>query len=231
MVLSFTLVPVLFKYLMRSSVAAHNKSDLLSRPPGHNLNPFSIIHQKFEHGFERFRETYRQVISVDVIAAQDNDYVFRCPHGIFIASVSAAWDVTFSRRSTQARCAFMSVTPPGTRIEQTQQDFAKVEAAIRQIVGNDQIDVILDNIGLPYSGINIALSDSATVGPMDGEILISLKPKHTPTAALMAKLRHELPKRFAGMQFFFQPADIVDQVLNFGQPAPIDIRVSGPDGR
>ena len=66
-------------------------------------------------------------------------------------------------------------TPPGTRIEQTQEEFARVEAAIRQIVGNKQIDVILDNIGLPYSGINIALSDSATVGPMDGEILVSLK--------------------------------------------------------
>ena len=70
-------------------------------------------------------------------------------------------------------------TPPGTRLEKTQEDFAKVETAIRHIVGNDQIDVILDNIGLPYSGINIALSDSATVGPMDGEILVSLKQKHT----------------------------------------------------
>ena len=86
--------------------------------------------------------------------------------------------------------------PPGTRIEQTQEYFAEVEAAIRQIVGNDQIDVILDNIGLPYSGINIALSDSATVGPMDGEILISLKEKHTPTAEHVAELRRELPKRF-----------------------------------
>src|SRR5208283_1052223 len=76
--------------------------------------------------------------------------------------------------------------------------------------------------------INIALSDSATVGPMDGEILISLKKEHTPTAELTAKLRRELPKQFAGIGFFFQPADIVDQVLNFGQPAPIDIRVSGP---
>src|SRR5208283_1194019 len=119
----------------------------------------------------------------------------------------------------------------GTRIEQTQEEFAKVESAIRQIVGDKQIDVILDNIGLPYSGINIALGDSATVGPMDGEILISLKPKHAPTAALMAQLRRELPKRFAGMQFFFQPADIVDQVLNFGQPSPIDIRVSGPNDK
>jgi multidrug efflux pump subunit AcrB len=81
---------------------------------------------------------------------------------------------------------------------------------------------------LPYSGINIALSDSATVGPMDGEILISLKEKHTPTAEHIADLRRELPKRFPDLVFFFQPADIVNQVLNFGQPSPIDIRISGP---
>src|SRR5258708_7048102 len=103
-------------------------------------------------------------------------------------------------------------TPPGTRIEQTQTYFAQVEAAIRQIVGQGQIDVMLDNIGLPYSGINIALSDSATVGPMDGEILISLKQTHTPTAELVARLRRELPRRFASLVFFFQPADIIDQV-------------------
>ena len=121
--------------------------------------------------------------------------------------------------------------PPATRIEETQRQFAEVEHAIRKIVGNDQIDTMLDNIGLPYSGINIALSDSATVGPMDGEILVSLKKKHTPTAAHVADLRRELPKQFPEMQFFFQPADIVDQVLNFGQPAPIDIRISGPDER
>jgi len=104
-----------------------------------------------------------------------------------------------------------------------------VEAQIRKLVGNDQIDVMLDNIGLPYSGINIALSDSATVGPMDGEILISLTEKHEPTAKLIAMLREKLPQRFAELQFFFQPADIVDQVLNFGQPAPIDVRISGPN--
>jgi multidrug efflux pump subunit AcrB len=119
--------------------------------------------------------------------------------------------------------------PAGTRLEKTQQYFAEVEEQIRKLVGSEQIDVMLDNIGLPYSGINIALSDSATVGPMDGEILISLNEKHTPTAKLVAMLRRELPSRFATLQFFFQPADIVDQVLNFGQPAPIDVRVSGPD--
>ena len=128
-----------------------------------------------------------------------------------------------------ARCACTCARPPGTRLEKTQQYFAEVEAQIRRSIGNDQIDVMLDNIGLPYSGINIALSDSATVGPMDGEILISLNKKHTPTAQLIAMLRRTLPARFAQLQFFFQPADIVDQVLNFGQPAPIDVRISGPD--
>ena len=105
--------------------------------------------------------------------------------------------------------------PAGTRIEQTQDDFAQVEAAIRKLVGAAQIDTMLDNIGLPYSGMNIALSDSATVGPMDGEILISLKKRHTPTAELVAELRRELPGRFPELQFFFQPADIVDQVSEF----------------
>jgi len=119
--------------------------------------------------------------------------------------------------------------PAGTRLERTRQEFAEVETQIRKLVGGEQIDVMLDNIGLPYSGINIALSDSATVGPMDGEILISLREKHTATAQLVAMLRRELPRRFAELQFFFQPADIVDQVLNFGQPAPIDVRISGPD--
>src|SRR5258708_13208356 len=118
--------------------------------------------------------------------------------------------------------------PPATRIEETQRQFAEVEHAIRKIVGNDQIDTMLNNIGLPYSGINIALSDSATVGPMDGEILVSLKKKHAPTAAHVADLRRELPKQFPEMQFFFQAADIVDQVLNFGQPPPIALRIPAP---
>ncbi len=228
MILSRTLVPVLFKYLMSSSVEAHKKSDSLSRTPAHNLNPFSIIHHKFEAGFESFRKTYRGIltwtlsqpktaISFFLILMISSLFLFPQLGRDFFPQVDAG----------QMRLHVRA--PAGTRIEKTQEDFANVENAIRQIVGNGQIDVVLDNIGLPYSGINIALSDSATVGPMDGEILISLKPKHTPTAALMAKLRRELPERFAGLHFFFQPSDIVDQVLNFGQPAPIDIRVSGPN--
>ena len=228
--LSFTLVPVLFKYLMRSSVAAHSKSDWLSTPPGPKRNLFSAFHKRFEHGFDAFRETYRHSLRW-TLSQPTKTVAFFIVLMAFSLFLFPRLGRDFFPQVDAGQMRLHVRTPPGTRIEQTQEEFAKVESAIRQIVGDKQIDVILDNIGLPYSGINIALSDSATVGPMDGEILISLKPKHTPTAALMAKLRQELPRRFAGMQFFFQPADIVDQVLNFGQPSPIDIRVSGPNDK
>jgi len=226
--LSFTLVPVLFKYLMRSFVEAHDKSGMHSTPSVHKYNPFSVIHQKFEHGFGSFRETYRQSVSWTLSQP-------RATISFFIILMAASLLLfpllgrDFFPQVDAGQMRLHVRAPSGTRIEQTQKYFAEVQAAIRQIVGNNQVEVILDNIGLPYSGINIALSDSATIGPMDGEILISLKQEHTPTTALMAKLRRELPKRFAELQFFFQPADIVNQVLNFGRPSPIDIRVSGPD--
>ena len=222
LVLAFTLVPVLFKYLMRSFVGgAHDKSDVAS-------NIFAYIQEKFESGFESFRETYRRALSWTLSQPR---VTIMCFIALMVVSylLFPLLGRDFFPQIDAGQMRLHVRAPPGTRIEQTQEDFAKVEAAVRQIVGNDQIDVILDNIGLPYSSINLALTDSATVGPMDGEILISLKKEHTPTAGHMAKLRRELPKRFAGMQFFFQPADIVNQVLNFGQPSPIDIRVSGPD--
>jgi multidrug efflux pump subunit AcrB len=241
--LSFTLVPVLFKYLMRSSTEAHpieaprettsievehDTYERLNVPPASTSNIFGIIHQRFDHGFNAFRERYRHYLTWMLSNS--------LPVVIFFAILMGASLLLFPALGRdffpQVDAGQMRLhvrAPPGTRLEETQAYFAQVESAIRQIVGEKQIDVILDNIGLPYSGINIALSDSATIGPMDGEILISLKKKHTPTAALTATLRRELPKRFAAMEFFFQPADIVDQVLNFGQPAPIDIRVSGPD--
>ena len=230
--LSFTLVPVLFKYLMRSSAEAHHTQTQHAEAEAPRVastgNIFSIIHQRFDRGFNSFRESYRHYLTWMLSNTR--------PVVIFFAVLMGASLLLFPALGRdffpQVDAGQMRLhvrTPPGTRLEETQQYFAQVEQAIRQIVGDRQIDVILDNIGLPYSGINIALSDSATIGPMDGEILISLKKKHTPTADLTATLRRELPRRFAAMEFFFQPADIVDQVLNFGQPAPIDIRVSGPD--
>jgi multidrug efflux pump subunit AcrB len=225
--LSFTLVPVLFKYLMRPSnaniVARHGVA-----PGGKWKAPFTAIHYAFERGFNAFREIYRNSLAW---ALSQPILTIACFVVLMLGSLLLFPQLgrDFFPQVDAGQMRLHVRAPPGTRIEQTQEYFAEVEAAIRQIVGDNQIDVILDNIGLPYSGINIALSDSATVGPMDGEILVALDEKHTPTAKLVADLRRELPRRFADLQFFFQPADIVDQVLNFGQPAPIDIRVSGPN--
>jgi multidrug efflux pump subunit AcrB len=225
-VLSFTLVPILFKYLMRSSVAAHHAAAHSPKEP-RKRNIFSAFHQRFENGFAEFRESYGRTLSWALSNSRVTVLFFI---GLMIVSLALfpALGRDFFPQIDAGQMRLHVRTPPGTRLEQTQEYFAEVESAIRQIVGQNQVEVILDNIGLPYSGINIALSDSATVGPMDGEILVSLNEQHAPTAELTAKLRRELPKRFAGLQFFFQPADIVNQVLNFGKPAPIDIRVSGP---
>ena len=229
LVLSFTLVPVLFSLLMRSYIEKyrhHSRTQHVARR--RSLNPFSWAHYEFERAFNGFRNLYRNTVAWSVRRPLPTVIFFLALIGI--SCLLFPWlgmdffpQVDAGQMRLHVRC------PPGTKIEQTQEDFAKVEQAIRQIVGSKQIDVVLDNIGLPYSGINIALSDTATVGPMDGEILISLNKEHTPTAAHMADLRRELPRRFPELSFFFQPADIVNQVLNFGQPAPIDVRITGPD--
>jgi multidrug efflux pump subunit AcrB len=227
LVLSFTLVPVLFRALIRAPAHPHGHHGAEHLGQRRSMNPFSWIHHKFEAGFEAFREVHRNVLAwaVDRPVTTSGFFVLLIAVSCLLFPVLG---MDFFPQIDAGQMRLHVRAPPGTRLESTQKYFAQVEAAIREIVGNDQIEVVLDNIGLPYSGINVALSDTATVGPMDGEILVSLKEKHTSTPQHMANLRRELPGRFPELQFFFQPADIVNQVLNFGQPAPIDIRVSGP---
>jgi multidrug efflux pump subunit AcrB len=228
--LSFTMVPVLFNMLMRRS--AHTFHGAAEHRPAEqhaaSKNALVRLQAGFERGFEGFREKYRNALAWTLSEPLMTVVAF----GILIVGSICLFPLLGRDFFPQVDAGQMRLhvrAPPGTRLEKTQQYFAEVETDIRKLVGNEQINVMLDNIGLPYSGINIALSDSATVGPMDGEILISLNEKHAPTAQLIAKLRQALPAHFAQLQFFFQPADIVDQVLNFGQPAPIDVRISGPD--
>jgi multidrug efflux pump subunit AcrB len=239
--LSFTMVPLLFRYLMRESVAEFEAGagietgaeietgspEAVPRPV-ETENALVRMQMRFERAFEAFREAYRNILAWALSQASTTVTAF-----VVLMAASALLFTQlgqdFFPQVDAGQIRLHVRAPPGTRLEKTQEYFAQVESRIRQLVGNGQISVMLDNIGLPYSGINIALSDSATVGPMDGEILISLNAKHTPTARIIAQLRRELPARFAELQFFFQPADIVDQVLNFGQPAPIDVRVSGSD--
>jgi len=230
--LSFTMVPLLFEYLMRGQAHgafAHAPAAPAATRGRRLLEAFTAVHVGFESRFRAFREAYRNALS----------WVMTQPKltiGFFAALMVASLLLfpglgrDFFPQVDAGQMRLHVRAPPGTRLERTQEYFYRVEVAIRAIVGSDQVATVLDNIGMPYSGINMALSDTATVGPMDGEILISLRTGHRPTAGFVAQLRQQLPRRFPDLQFFFQPADIVDQVLNFGQPAPIDIRVSGLDG-
>jgi multidrug efflux pump subunit AcrB len=120
--------------------------------------------------------------------------------------------------------------PPGTRLEQSTAYFGQVEDAIRKLIPSKEVAVILDNIGIPNSSINLSLSDGSVMSAADGEILISLNQGHAPTAEYQHQLRSELARQFPDLTFFFAPADIVTQVLNFGLQAPIDVQVSGPLG-
>ncbi|MCL2649148.1 MAG: efflux RND transporter permease subunit, partial [Phycisphaerales bacterium] len=118
--------------------------------------------------------------------------------------------------------------PAGTRIEETAERFARIEDEIRRAIPNNELDTLIDNIGIPYSGINLSLSDGSMISPADGEIIIKLKETHRPTAQYMRQLRKRLPSAFPDSTFNFAAADIVTQVLNFGLAAPIDIQVAGP---
>src|ERR1700733_12179112 len=173
--LSFTLVPVLFNFLMQGAGHTHEHS----APSTH---VFARVHQRFERGFSALRENYRNALSWCLAFPKYAAVAFL---GLMIVSLLLfpLLGRDFFPQVDAGQMRLHVRAPPGTRLESTQQDFASVESSIRQLVGPQQISVILDNIGLPYSGINLSLSDSATVGPMDGEILISLNEKHSPTAA------------------------------------------------
>jgi multidrug efflux pump subunit AcrB len=119
--------------------------------------------------------------------------------------------------------------PAGSRIEETERVFGQVEDAIREIVPDSERAMILDNLGLTQSFTIMAYVDNGTVSDSDGELLVALKPEHQPTVAYVARLRDELPRRFPGCTFFFEPADITSQILNFGLPSPIDVQVVGVD--
>ena len=118
----------------------------------------------------------------------------------------------------------------GLRVEETTRLADLVNQEIRRSIPEKDLVTVLDNIGVPYSGINLTYSNSGTIGTADAEILVQLKPERSkPTSEYIDLLRNRLPNEFPGVQFFFQPADIVTQILNFGTPAPIDVQIVGPN--
>src|SRR5262249_46807230 len=215
--LSRTLVPTMVMYLLKG----HEEDS--HRPP---TNVFGRLQAAFERWFGRLRESYRHTL--ETIMQHRPAFVTA-----FLAFCTLSGGLVFFL----GRDFFPNVDAgqfrlhvrgrAGLRIEETARMVDQVEQQIKQEVPRQEINTVLDNIGLPYSGINLSYSNSGTIGTSDAEILVSLKPGHRPTEDYVHRLRQELRKDFPGVEFFFQPADIVSQILNFGQPSPIDIQLSG----
>jgi len=223
--LSRTLVPTLAKYwVKRSEHAAHTQTGIMGR-----------VFVAFEHGFERVRAWYRGLLEAALkVRAR---FVGRFLLGMVAISLLAIplgryWpglgqDFFPAVDAGQIKLHLRART--GLRIEETAGLCDAVEAAVREVVPKAEIASIVDNIGVPYSGINLAYSTSAPVGPGDADIFISLKPEHHPTAGYVSVLRDRLNRQFPSTSFAFLPADIVSQILNFGLPSPIDVQISGFD--
>jgi multidrug efflux pump subunit AcrB len=183
-------------------------------------------HQAFNNQFEKFRRFYGGFLRLALAHRVFTAAAFTLFVGISCCLLPfIGRDFFPSVDAGQLRLHVRA--PAGTRLEETEKYFASVEAFLRTRIPADEINTVLDNIGIPNSGINMSLSDGSQISPADGEILIALKEDHHPTAGYLKTLREELPKQFPDLGFWFQPADIATQVLNFGIPAPIDVQIVG----
>jgi len=220
---SRTLVPTLVMYLMKKEAAKHQHPEQ-ERSSG----IFSGIHHAFESGFDAIRRRYSNVLQLclDNRALFAGGFLLFCLASLMLVG-HLGQDFFPSVDAGQLRLHLRAKT--GTRIEDTARVTSEAENVIRKVIPASELGGILDNIGLPTSGINLSYSNSETVGNFDAEVLVSLQAKHHPTADYVQKLREELPKAFPATAFFFEPADIVTQILNFGLPAPIDIQIIGSD--
>jgi CzcA family heavy metal efflux pump len=219
--LSRTLIPTMVMFIMRGHEhRAAQPTSFLGR-----------FQRGFERGFDKFRASYQQMLETTL----ERRGLFAICFVLFcVLSLGLVFflgqdffpsvDAGLIRLHFRAR--------PGLRVEETAKLCDQVEAALRDVIPKSEMEAMLDNIGVPYSSINLSYSNSGVIGTGDAEVLISLNSEHHhPTAMYIRRLRRELPGRFPGVEFFFQPADIVSQILNFGLPAPIDIQIMGADMR
>jgi multidrug efflux pump subunit AcrB len=189
---------------------------------------FWRFHRWFDRGFEKFADAYGQILSNALHRRPKTVFGFGA---FFVISLGLLFFIgrDFFPYVDAGQIRLHIRAPAGTRVEETAHLFNKVEDEVKRIIPSKDLNLTLANIGLPVSGINLAFSDSATIGQSDGEMLISLKEGHRPTQDYVDALRASLQRDFPQCTFFFQPADIVSQILNFGLPAPIDVQVVGRD--
>src|ERR1700681_2614415 len=219
--LSRTIVPTMAKYLLRSQKTGEHAKQ--------SRNPLVRLQQRFEVGFDNFRESYHRML----------EGVLHHRRAFLLAFLAVCLGSLAILIPWLGQDFFPSVDagsfklhlrgPTGMRIEDSAFLCDLVENSIRKQIPTAEVASVIDNIGLPYSGINLSYSNSAPVGTSDADILVTLSPKHHPTDNYIHQLRLTLPKQFPGVSFAFLPADMVGQILNFGLPAPIDVQVVGND--
>jgi CzcA family heavy metal efflux pump len=220
-VLSRTLVPTMARFLLKPHVAhdpAHEESA--------SRNPFKRFQLAFERVFARTRGHYRALLELAIGRPKPVMIGFLLIVG-FSLCLGPFLGENFFPTVDSGQIQLHVRAQPGTRIEETARLFEQVEQTINRTIPPRELDNIVDNIGLPFSGINMAYQNTGTIGPEDGDALISLKEGHGPTADYIRELRSILPQKFPGTTFSFLPADIVSQILNFGLPAPLDLQVIG----
>jgi multidrug efflux pump subunit AcrB len=207
-VLSRTLVPTLAMYLLKAKEHGQER--------------------KFDRYFEKVRTQYQAVLTTLVWRRKVFIPIFLLACGAVLLLIPFLGE-DFFPTSDNGQFKLHLRAKTGTRIEETARLCDLVDASIRRQIPAGEMDTILDNIGLPYSGLNLSYSNTGQIGTGDADLLVSLKEKHSPTAEYVHQLRQTLPKEFPGMTFYFLPADIVTQILNFGLPSPIDIQIVGND--
>ncbi|HTT31980.1 MAG TPA: efflux RND transporter permease subunit [Methylomirabilota bacterium] len=219
---SRTIVPTLAMYLLSAEDEYHADEHAEER-----MGFLRRYQQGFERGFEKFRDAYRRALRVALHSPRLFAACFLGFCGLSgLISLVLGRDFFPKVDAGQIRLHMRART--GLRIEETARIADQVNELIREAIPRNEIATVLDNIGLPYSGINLTYSNAGTIGTSDAEILVQLKEERgKSTTAYINDLRERLPQRFPGVQFFFQPADIVTQILNFGSPAPIDVEVTG----
>ncbi len=216
-ILSRTLVPTMAMYLLKAKEHEQGKPGLLTR-----------FQRSFEKGFERLRLSYQLFLTT--VVHRRVIFIPAFLGACLLAFLLVPWlGQNFFPASDNGQFILHMRTKSGMRIEETARLADLVEGSIRKQVPSQEMDNILDNIGLPYSSINYMHSTSGLTGAGDADIMVSLKEKHRPTADYVRDLRSTLPREFPGVTFYFLPADMVTQVLNFGLPAPIDIQIDGND--
>jgi multidrug efflux pump subunit AcrB len=225
-ILSRTLVPTMAKYLLRRlATRANSGAELPTRAA---RNPLVRLQSGFEQHFERIRGQYHALL--ELALSHRRAFVVGFV-GVVLASFALVPMLgrNFFPAVDSGQILMHVRLQVGTRVEDSASVFAKIESVIREVIPPVELGTLVDNVGMPVSGINLSYNNTGTIGTQDGDVQISLQPGHRPTAEYVKTLREQLPARFAGVTFSFLPADIVSQILNFGTPAPIDLQVRGPD--